>query len=499
MWALLAVMCTVVAAGTSCSGGDPPVGPARLAYQHAMVSLDPHGQNDAVTGAVLSAVYEALVALSPGRSVQPCLAERWTTPDDTTWQFRIRPGVRFHDGSLVGVEDVVASIRRARFGGDSALATYMEFIDDVRVLPDGEMQVEVTTRTPFPLLLTRLALVAIVPAVFDPEVPIGTGRYRWTAGRLGERVELERWEGYWGEVAGVGAISIVFVEDNERLDRMVQAGEVDVVAVSALDLFETRDLAEQWSEVWIPSSGTTILGINAHVPPLDNALVREAIDCSLDRGHLVRTCFPEGAAEVATSLVPADAFGFNPSQLQVAPDPARARALLDRAGVSRTEAVVRLESAAVSAAVVEFVASTLTGIGLHVEPRPIPYQELYRRIETADTELFLFGWNFRWADASDFLDAVVHSRDPERRLGMLNGSAYAAPTVDRWIESAGREARSAPRLELIRRALSQVARDRPYLPLFHHSRFALVRKPYVIVASPGTLVRPDAIRLAGVS
>ena len=94
---------------TACGGPSPaPVRVARLAYQHEMVSLDPHGQNDAVTGTILSAVYEPLVNVSSTAGAIPCLAVEWSRPDPTTWRLRLRDGVLFHDGRPLLVDDVIA-------------------------------------------------------------------------------------------------------------------------------------------------------------------------------------------------------------------------------------------------------------------------------------------------------------------------------------------------------------------------------------------------------
>jgi ABC-type oligopeptide transport system substrate-binding subunit len=146
--------------------------------------------------------------------------------------------------------------------------------------------------------------------------------------------------------------------------------------------------------------------------------------------------------------------------------------------------------------VVDFLVASLAEVGFRVVLREVPFETFYRRIEEGGNQLYLFGWNFGFADASDFLDAVAHSRDRERRLGLLNGSRYASLEVDRWIEEAAREPRETQRLELLRNALAQVQSERCYLPLFYHSRFALVRSPFSLEETGRAWVVPQAITLA---
>lgn len=236
---VLAALLPVVAAG-ACVRKAPTAPFARLAYQHEMVSLDPHAHDDSVTGSVLSGVYECLVSLSPGRTVKPALARRWTTPDDLTWRFWLSPDVVFHDGSPLTVEEVVTSVRRARFSPGSALATYLEAVAEVRAVPGAEPVVEIVTAAPFPLLLTRLAMVAILPRQFDPISPVGTGPYRWVAGSAKGPILLRRWESYWGPLPAAEEVSIRFVDDEDELERQVRAQGLDVVSISSQDFIRTH-------------------------------------------------------------------------------------------------------------------------------------------------------------------------------------------------------------------------------------------------------------------
>jgi peptide/nickel transport system substrate-binding protein len=477
----------------ACGQEAPAVTEARLALPHAMVSLDPHDHNDSVTGAVLSAVYDSLVEVSPGEPVQPRLADRWVTPDDLTWRFRLRDGAVFHDGSPVTLDDVVASLRRARYDPDSALASYIEPVREIHVVDTGELELEIRTAEPFPLLLPRLAMVAVLPGGTPASPPVGTGPYRWVSGGRDGPVRLERWESYWGPPPPMSAVTIRFVESESELAERLERGELDVVASVSEALGARYALRPGWLRQTIPAVATTILGLPVDRPPLDDPAVREAIDVALDRRQLVADAFPAKTVEPASSVVPPEVFGFTDTDDPPEWSLARARRLVAASGATGTGPVHLDWASNVSETAVASIAWSLARIGLEVEPVQQPYAELYAKIESGTTGMFVFAWNFSLGDPAGFLESMAHSRQPERGLGLLNATGFADPELDRWVEDASREPVSARRLELVRWSLARLAAQRPYLPLYHHSRIALLRRPFRIDAPSASFVRPQEI------
>lgn len=492
------VMVALLVVSLSCAPESSPARPstARVVYQHSMVTLDPHAHNDGVTGAVLSSVYQALVAIEPGATIRPVLAEKWTTPNDTTWQFRLRPGVRFHDGKEVTVADVVASIRRARFAPESSLATYTDGIAEVRKLPGHDLAFEITTEAPFPLLLSRLAMVAIVSRNFEPRSPVGTGPYRWVSGNEHETIVLRDWPGFWGERPEVPEIRVRFLGTDEQIEKAVRRGNVDVLGKAGLDFVARLDLDSvpgSWQVVRNPAATTTMLGLNATSGPLAHQGVRRAIECVIDQRRLVQDVYGGQGASPAFSIIPEEVFGAEPREPCGGPDLARAKSLLEKAGIDQG-AKISLQHARMTAAVVEHVVKRIELLGFSVSVEDLPYDVFYRRLETADLEAFIFGWNFLFSDASDFLDAMAHTREPERHLGDTNGTAYSNQEVDRLIESAAREPVPERRLQQLRSAIRILADERPYLPLFHAERQSIFRAPFIMDERPGSWVQPHEIR-----
>ncbi len=196
---LLAALGLVVA----CRGGPgdpPPEEPtARIALFREPESLDPLVLDDTFAWTISRNLFEGLVIRDFGGGLRPAIASSWSNPDDRTWDLVLREGVRFHDGTSVGVADAVASLRRAREDPRSAYTGNLATVDGIVALDDRRLRI--TTKVPDPLLLYRLLEIPILRGGDGGRVeggefePIGTGPYRLVSRRPGEELEIELFGG----------------------------------------------------------------------------------------------------------------------------------------------------------------------------------------------------------------------------------------------------------------------------------------------------------------
>jgi peptide/nickel transport system substrate-binding protein len=277
----------------------------------------------------------------------------------------------------------------------------------------------------------------------------------------------------------------------EELADLLHNQKLDVVASVTVSYVRDHESTQSWRVVALPTVATTYLGINVTRPPLDDIRVRRAIDEVIDRPKLVAAVFPTGLATPATSLVSPEVFGFSPAHRRHGSDLDGAKRQLAEAGVAPGTRM-KLDYQERYASVIGPLVDTMAEVGIVIEPQLHQYESYYRRLEAAENELFLFSWNFTIADASPFLDAIVHSRDPLRGFGSFNGAAVSDPELDRMMEEAGHETRSEARLELLQLLLADVGAVHAYLPLFQPAALALVRDPFDVV---GRQVRPQDVRL----
>ena len=168
------------ALGVSCRRAPPRPGPSTVRFAHGtpVLSLDPT-LSEGTTWSALSNVFEPLVTYDPMLQLAPALAVRWTTPDETTWVFSLRPGVALHDGTVLDAATVAAALERARSDADSTVRGSLWAVS--RIEATGPLEVTLRTSVPDALLLHELTLVLVARGATRAAIeahPVGTGPYR---------------------------------------------------------------------------------------------------------------------------------------------------------------------------------------------------------------------------------------------------------------------------------------------------------------------------------
>ncbi|WP_233253229.1 ABC transporter substrate-binding protein [Paracoccus binzhouensis] len=263
--------------------------------------------------------------------LKPRLATEWNQVDEDTWEFKLRDGVAWHDGTPFTAKDVQFTIERNKnpalscetggkyFGGT-------EFSFDI---PDDHT-IRITTTPPqpiLPLLMTVMPVqsAATTPAAEFDRKPNGTGPYLFSDWQVGQSITLTRNPGYWGDQPQVERATYLFRSDSAVAAAMVQAGEADIVPSIAL-----QDATNPETDFSYPNSETTSLRIDTRVPPTNDRRIREALNLAVDREAMIGTLFPADA-QIATHLVVPTTIGYNPAVPAWPYDPDRARALVEEA------------------------------------------------------------------------------------------------------------------------------------------------------------------------
>lgn len=312
-------------------------------------NFDPHFSTD--LGALFS-IYDTLVARRRDNRLYPSLATRWALRGPTTWEFELRPGVRFHNGDPFSAEDVKFSIERTYDpNAKTLMASVFRGVERVHA-PDPS-RVHIYTRRPDPLLPARLAFLGghILPKRYVEKVgsdginthPIGTGPVRFVESIRGDRLVLEAAPDYWG--GRVDAARVVFKPIPEMAIRVAALlrGEVDLCTDLTPDhtVRVGQHPATKVEEVLF--AGLYVLAVNSRRPPLDNPLVKQALSLAIDRSSIVKTLW-RGLGLVPNGPVPRGDRFHDDTLPPLAYDPALARRRLAEAGYNG-ETVV-LESTA---------------------------------------------------------------------------------------------------------------------------------------------------------
>ena len=432
----------------------------RVVIHSAPQSLDPHLQNEVLTSAVLANLYDSLTEFDGGSGIKPALASEWLNPEERTWIFRLRKGVRFHDGRLLAADDVVFSLNRARNHPGSGLASYLVEVESVRAVDPAT--VEIRTRRPFAALLVKLMPIAIVPRDAPQTItwPIGTGSYR--PGRVSaDRLDLVPVENGWRKEKGLLPLSFVFEGSSRRRVGKLLAGEAEIAADLSEDAVGPLRGSACCREEILPGSTVEYLRLSSIETPFRDLRVRQAIDLALDRSAYIAGAH-HGMGQALGQLVVPGVFGFAPDLKATQRDLPRARRLLAEAGYpSGFDVVLEYRSGRRA----DLVAAQLAEAGVRVKLRETRWTDLHPRLRRGEVGFYLGGVVAQTAEASDLLDGFVHTRDEARGYGVTNHSRYSNPKADELIEAAAASLVMIRRRELLQEAMRVVMADLPIVPI----------------------------------
>ncbi|HEY8564394.1 MAG TPA: ABC transporter substrate-binding protein [Beijerinckiaceae bacterium] len=472
-------------------------------------SIDPHFTASGTHAETLKHVFDTLVWSGDQLQLEPRLAESWKPIDATTWEFKLRRGVKFHDGSDFTADDVKFSIERIPVvSGPNPTLIYVRRVKETKVI--NPHTVHIVTDGPSPTLpndFIRLFIVSSKAAAgltkdnaneaFNTgKAAVGTGPYKFVSWTPKDAFVGERFDGYWGEKQPWARIVRKELPNDAGRVAQLKAGQVDmIVRTPAADLptlqrdtnlqvvkgdtvyvfyieFDQRDKPPQ-----ISSKDGSPLASN----PFKDARVREAFDLAIDRAALAEIAM-EGLGKPQSQLVTPNIFGYNDKLQVTKPNVNRARELLTQAGFPNGFKVTfsftndRLPGdGAVGAAVSQMLAR----IGVDVQANGQPGAVLFPARTRGDLSMVMSGWGTLTGEANYTLSSLVHSNAPQLRLGAFNWRNYVNPEMDKALQAAAAEMDEGKRRAYLQQANELTAQDRPLIPLVAVSSAWTLRKDKV--------------------
>lgn len=261
-------------------------------------SLDPHTVVAAGTKEVLFNVFEGLVKPTPDGELIPAVAESYTLGDDlTSYTFKLRDGVKFHNGQAVTIDDVLYSLTRCRDEG------YVPALKDTDISGEGDT-LTITLPSPNNEFLANLTC-AIIPADYADQatMPVGTGPFKFVSRQAQQNVVLERFDDYWGEKAYLDRVSYRIYENPEALVMALKGGAVDVYA--HLSVATISQLGADFTILEGTMNLVQAVYLNHSVKPLDDIRVRQALCYAFDRQELFDLTAGGRGWPVGSSMYPA--------------------------------------------------------------------------------------------------------------------------------------------------------------------------------------------------
>lgn len=437
-----------------------------VAIPAGLQSLYPHTQHEEYALSVLANVYDSLVDQAADLRLVPGLAQSWETPADDTWVFRLRQGVRLHDGRPLDAPLVAAALTRALGAPDSRTAAEGHLVRSIEATEPFTLVVKTARPLASPAFATSFLWVDCADG------PCGTGPYRVESWTPGGDVRLSAFDPHWRGAPAVRHLRFAVMPAAAARVAALRDGRAHL----ALDP-PAEDLPALRADPALRTAsrpGLRVIFLGLRVAPQDGAdepladlRLRRAVSLAIDRNALVKDALG-GEAEVANQLVSPEVFGYAESLPALAHDPGAARALVAEAGAAglRLDLHYAADKYRGIAAVAARVARDLGTAGLTVTTHAWPPAEFSARHARGEFRLWLRGWmTVRHAGLS--YDYLLRTRAGV--LGGENVGGYSDPTVDEALEAS--EGLQDDRLR--RRHLSYAAHRAydalPYVPLYRQN------------------------------
>ncbi len=464
-----------------------------------IITLDPAVSGLGTMHGYYQNIFDSLVMHDAQAQTIPGLATSWRVVDDLTWEFKLRPGVKCHDGTEFDAPAVVANLKRLPTvpNSDNLTAGKLRPVKDVEIVDPGTIRIH--TAVPYPGLLAVMPEVHMLcgsalarnptsDSISSGRDAIGTGPFRNVRWTRGTGWELERFDGWWGERSPFARVTIREIPNDASRMASLQAGDIDVADyIPPLDV--KRLSADPALQVFrTPGTRTMFLGMDtvreqapsvtdaAGKPlprnPFRDARVRRALALGISE-DLILSRVMEGLALKATQAMPDGMGGF----ADVPPTPydaKQAKALLAEAGYPegfRATLNCPNDRYVNDAAICQAIGAMLARVGVQLQVEAMPTNVYMPRLTGLEFGLYLLAWGNNAGDAASLLRDVMETRDRAKGTGSWN-MGVSMPDLDEKIDRSTTtmdlQARKREMAEVMRALIERQA----YVPL--HTQLVIV-------------------------
>ncbi|MDE4139408.1 MULTISPECIES: ABC transporter substrate-binding protein [Rhodobacterales] len=464
----------------------------RWTSQGDALTMDPHSQNEGPTIAMNGQIYESLVTRDADLTLQPELAESWEAGSDG-WTFKLRQGVKFHDGADFTAEDVVFSFERANheasdYKEQAKNVTSVEVIDDytVKLMTDG----------PNPILPNQLTSIYMMdkgwseannvtaPQDFKAKEETyavrnanGTGPFSLVSRAPDELTVLERNAAWWGNDMFPGNIDKIEYRPISNAATRVAAllsGEVDFVLDPPLQDLKRIESADGLGVKTVAQIRSIFFGMDQGIEklrssdvdgnPFKDKRVREAFNLAIDKAAIQRVVM-EGLSFPTGMITPPGVLGNTPdNDASYGFDPEKAKSLLTEAGYPEGFSIQldcpnnRYNN---DEKICQAAVAMLAKIGVKVNLDAIPKAQHFPKIQKRESDFYMLGWGVPTLDSHYVFSYLLDGE------GSWNATGYDNARVNEITDAITTEIDIDKRTALIDEAWDLVKADIPYVPIHH--------------------------------
>ena len=460
---------------SSAAGAATDSSTVNFMIESAPTNLDPRIGTDAQSQHVDALIFSSLVAHDAGMNIVPDLATSWEAPDQLTYIFHLRSGVKFHDGRPLEAADVKytfdsilsGAVKTGKRGAFRAVAS-VEAPDAATIVfhlkaPDASLLWN----------LTRPG-VGIVPrgaAAGEMSLhPMGSGPFRFVSSAVDEEIVLDRNPDYFGGPPKIEHLRLRIVPDalSRALELRKGSGDAELSSLTP-DMYEALGKEKEISVAESPGTNIQYIAFNCTDPVLSHREIRQALAYATDRDSLIRYLL-RGTARAASSLLPPNHWAYDPNLPAYGYDPKRAEELLDAAGFHRGPGGVRFHltmktsTDASTRLLAEALADEWRRVGVALELRSMEYATFYSDITHGSFQVY----SQRWVGGNNDPDIFEYVFSSQKMPpDGANRGHYKNAELDALLDQQAVEMDREKRKALLRRIQEIVAQDEPYINLWY--------------------------------
>lgn len=493
-----------VLAGAIALGGLTLVGPTvggvaqaqtlRLAVGAAPTSVDPHYHTFSPNESLDDHIYTPLVQMDEKSRPIPGLAESWKMLDDNTWEFKLRHGVKFHNGEDFTAADVVYTIDRVPTVPNSpgSFKIYTKAVAGMEVVDPYTIRFK--TKGIYPLLPIDLSQIYIIPHSLGANPltedfnslkdAIGTGPYKIVGYQNGNKAELERFDGYFGKKPYWQHVTYRMIPNNGARTSALLAGDVDFIeSVPTTDVATLKknpkiSLAETTSlrfvYLWLNRSHQDappgVSGPNGEAltkNPYNDIRVRRALSMAINRNAIVSRVMENLALPTGQFLAPGS-YSYVPDLKPMKYDPAEAKKLLAEAGYPhgfRATLTGPNDRYVNDGKIIQAIGQMWSRVGVQTTVDAMTWPTFIGRANKLEFSSFLLAWGISSGEASNPLRSLIHTYDKSIGWGAVNRGRYHNPALDAKIAAAMKIGDDAKREQALQEATRIAMDDVAIIPL----------------------------------
>jgi len=474
----------------------------RIAIASEVTSLDPHFFNVTANNNIAWHVFDALTRVDENARLVPGLAESWRAVDATTWEFRLRKGVTFHDGTELTAQDVVFSVERPAtlVNSPGSFVPFTRPLVEARAL--DRYTVVFKTARPYAMVPYDLNSVFIVSRraarragteeFNSGRAAVGTGPYRVARFARGDRVELVRHDAYWESRPAWERVTFRMVPNSAARTAALLAGDVDVIEqIPPADVVKLRANASvhleqkvSWRTIFfhLEQGLNRVPGVTGEAGrpiepnPLKDARVRRAISQAINRQAIAERVM-EGLAVPAANLVSPGVFGHAADLKPDAYDPEGAKKLLAEAGFAKGFGLTvhaPNDRYVNDDRIAQAVAQMLARVGIQARVTTLPFSVYVSKARNREFGFAMLGWGSYSGDLA--LRSLVATFDAAKGYGTWNWGRYSDPRVDTLVERSLATVDAAAREPIAQEAMRAAMQPHAVIPLHHQIATWAMRK-----------------------